>query len=156
MAVFLLLSATHVEPQLLPTSIWTFRGRLSTASCTSAATASCSAAFTIRQWAVYRLPIENLHSTIVSMVAEPASARLIAGDFNLPGIYSASQFSEDDYETHFLNTLVDGDLAQWADSDTRGSRILDLVCTGGQIDHLHTETVTTRCPTTSRFFLRSN
>ena len=90
----------------------------------------------------YRLSIQCLQEVIRNAISVTPTV-IIAGDFNLPGIDWNAQHSDDEYESIFLNTLLDCNLNQWVDVDTRGSRTLDLVCTSSSIEHVDTHTLST-------------
>ena len=64
---------------------------------------------------------------------------VLSGDFNLPNIDWKSYYSGDDYESMFLEMVMDTEMEQIVDFCTRGANVLDLILVSGRISPLKIE-----------------
>ena len=82
---------------------------------------------------------------------EAVDGVVLSGDFNLPNIDWKSHYYGNDYESMFLEMVMDTKMEQIVDFCTRGANVLDLILVSGRISPLKIEPhLDSPCPSDHR------
>ena len=101
----------------------------------------------------YRLEIDQLFQIMhfLKDKGDAVDGVVLSGDFNLPNIDWKFYYSGDDYESMFLEMVMDTNMEQIVDFCTRGANVLDLILVSGRISPLKIEPhVDSPCPSDHR------